>query len=1062
MVRTGRRRARIVTASVVLALMTSLGGPAAGPASAAPAAATSSADLTVHVSASDGDDGNSGAKNAPLKTIAAARDALAGRTSAEERGTVYIRGGTYVLDDTIRLEGPENSWVTYAAYRGEKVTITGSHELPAEGWKKLTDFSDETLAEAQYSSNSRLDTPESREGVYVYDLGAHGIDPGTLYKNGFNWVQQPFAPELVVNGGTQVLAEYPNGNGCSTKETDCHLWGTGAKWGAAGPRDLMNVDLDARFGPESAWNGSGTTPEPSSKTRSSSSRPASRDTWTPEEMRRMTPSVFTVGGRAAEADRYRRWAPEAVPTVDDLGTRGFGDYKDVPVQLDPWWIEDIDNTKSETEGWISGYLGNNYANDMLRILSWSGDTLYAKYPSMYIPQDSWTKVKVLNVLSEMDTAGEYYIDRYNDNDVLYYRPQGGTVEGMTATLQTFDKNFLLLDSTQGVTVRGLSMTGSLISGVQLLDAVGTLIDGVDISNVSMDAIRIGRTTDTITSMPDYETLQGGRDNVVQNSYLHDLGGGGVLLGGGDRATLRRGNNVARHNEIARFSKLATYTPAGYLYGVGNSFEYNYVHDAPHMAVQIMGNDMRVNHNHFYDVVKNAGDMGVIYAGRDFTYLGNEIGYNHFEKIGGSNDALYMDDGATGVRFHHNVVNGSNSGVNLNSGHSNTVNDNVFIGVKHAGHGGIYHKNGETRLPLANSWVLESRYNAFLDVREGEKYSATPESVATWHEHYVDGKQRYSDGTPITYPEITDWFIPRVTETGEVCTSATYSTSGTNGCSRATVWEDPDSVWVPSRVEIDHAVTIGSAGPAGFVETNATFSEPTSVFNISRWSDKVNTIGLSATSVAETGLDLDTLKFSGSGTVAQSYGSGWIAEWNRGVTAEGIGRPHRGDAKALWSTVDRAEKALADEPGGNGPPLMRAVAAATDAGEATDASQKRIDAADTALRGVIDTYRSTRWSASKTYGAGDTVFRDGRAYGALWYARGEEPGTSVTGAWAEVGKPVSCAGTTVPAWTASSVHRAGDTVAHDGRLWAAKWWTRNETPGEANGPWTSGGACGAGR
>lgn len=142
------------------------------------------------------------------------------------------------------------------------------------GWKKLTDFSDETLAEAQYSSNSRLDTPESREGVYVYDLGAHGIDPGTLYKNGFNWVQQPFAPELVVNGGTQVLAEYPNGNGCSTKETDCHLWGTGAKWGAAGPRDLMNVDLDARFGPESAWNGSGTTPGPSSKTRSSNSRPA--------------------------------------------------------------------------------------------------------------------------------------------------------------------------------------------------------------------------------------------------------------------------------------------------------------------------------------------------------------------------------------------------------------------------------------------------------------------------------------------------------------------------------------------------------------------------------------------------------------------------------------------------------------------------------------------------------------------------------------------------------------------------------------------------------------------
>ncbi|MFG2925791.1 carbohydrate-binding protein [Streptomyces sp. NPDC048305] len=1047
-----------MTASVALALMTGIGGPAAGAVTASPGSAT--AGLTVYVSVTEGDDDNSGGYGAPFRTVTAARDALAGRTSAEARGTVYIRGGTYVLDDTIRLEGEANSWVTYSAYRDEKVTITGSHELPSDGWKKLTDLSAETLAEPRYSSNSRLNTPELREGVYVYDLGAHGIDPGTLYKNGFNWVQQPFAPELVVDGGTQVLAEYPDGNTCSTKETGCHLWGTGDKWDAEGPGDLMNVDLDARFGPESSWNTSGTTPRAQFEDKKQQ-LPTGQDrsTWTPEELRRMTPSLYTVGGRAAENDRYKSWAPEAVPTVDDLGTRGFGAYTDVPVQLDPRWIEDIDNTTSETEGWLSGYFGNNYANDMERILSWSGDTLYTKYPSMYIPQDSWTKVKVLNVLSEMDTAGEYYIDRYHDNDVLYYRPQGGTIEGRSATLQTFDKNFMLLEDTRGVTLRGLSMTGSLVSGVQLLDAVGTLIDGVDISNVSMDAIRIGRTTDTITSMPDYETLRGGHDNVVQNSYLHDLGGGGVLLGGGDRSTLKRGNNIARNNEIARFSKLATYTPAGYMYGVGNSFEYNYVHDAPHMAVQIMGNDMRVNHNRFHDVVKNAGDMAAVYAGRDFTYLGNEIAYNSFEEIGGSNDALYMDDGATGVRFHHNVVNGSNSGVNLNSGHSNAVEDNVFIGVKHVGHGGIYHKNGETRLPLANNWVLESRFNAFLDVREGEKYSATPKTVATWHRHYTDGGAKYSDGTPITYPEITDWYVPRATATGLECTTALYATDGDSGCSRATVWDDADSVWVPSRVGIDHSVIVGST--TGFVQTEVTFSSPTSVYNLARWSDKVNTASVTATSVDETGLDLDTWKFSAAGSVARAYGAEWVDAWNRDVSSEGIGRPSRGDTAALWDAVDEAAGVLVDEPGGNAAPLAKALAAATAAGEATDTSQAGLDAAVAALDDAVAAYLSTRWSATRTYGAGDKVFHDGRAYEALWYARGEEPGTSATGAWAETGTGVRCGDGTVPAWTASSVHDAGDTVAHDGRLWTARWWTRNQAPGGSDGPWKDGGACEAG-
>ncbi|MFC8063790.1 hypothetical protein [Streptomyces sp. NPDC057293] len=888
MLRTRPRPARTLWAALALALTAGAVGPASGAAAAAGTTAAPGK-LTVYVSATDGDDANSGGRKDPFQTIAAARDALAGHTSAKARGTVLIRGGTYVLDDTVELKGTANSWVTYAPYRNEKVTITGSHELPAEGWKKLTGLSEETLAQPQYSSHSRLNTPELREGVWVYDLGAQGIDPGTLYKNGFNWVQDPFAPELVVGGDTQVLAEYPNSNSCATTETDCHLWGTGDKWDAEGPRDLMNVDLDARFGLQDDWNSSGTTPRAQFEDKKQQlDDPERRDTWSPQEMRRMTPQIFTVGGRAAAGDRYKSWAPEAVPTVDDLGTRGFGEYADVPVQLDPRWIEDIDNTKAETEGWLSGYFGNNYANDMVRLLSWSEDRLYTKYPSMYIPQDAWTKVKVLNVLSEMDTAGEYYIDRYDDNDVLYYRPEGGTIEGKDATLQTFDKNFFLLDGTQGVTLRGLAMTGSLVSGIQLLDAVGTLVDAVDISNVSMDAVRIGRTTDTITAMPDYQSLRGGHGNVVQNSYLHDLGGGGVLLGGGDRATLERGDNVARHNEIARFSKLATYTPAGYLYGVGNSFEYNYVHDAPHMAVQIMGNDMRVNHNHFYDVVKNAGDMGAVYAGRDFTYLGNEIAYNHFEKIGGSNDALYMDDGASGVRFHHNVVNGSNSGVNFNSGHGNTANDNVFVGVKHVGHGGIYHKKGETRLPLDNSWVLQSRFNTFLDVREGEKYSATPETVAAWHEHYTDGQATYSDGKPVVYPQVERWYVPRVTATGEECTAADYATAGTGGCSRATVWDDADSLYVPSGVEIDHAVVVG--GGSGFVETTATFTEPAAEYSLSRWSDKVNTRSVATASVAETGLDLDTLRFSGSGAVAEAYGAAWVAEWNRHVTAEGIGRP----------------------------------------------------------------------------------------------------------------------------------------------------------------------------
>ncbi|MEN5076105.1 right-handed parallel beta-helix repeat-containing protein [Isoptericola cucumis] len=879
----GRRTFRGLAAAAVAAALTA--GAAGGGAVAL--GSTGERGPVVYV-APGGDDANPGTKDAPLRTIEAGRDALAGSTSASRPGTVWIRGGEYVLDDAIDLEGEEHSWVTYEAYAGEDVRVTGAHELPDAGWQRLADLGADQLADPALSSHARLDTPGLREGVWVYDLGAAGVDPGTLYKNGFNWLPQPFAPELVVDGETQTLAEYPDGDGCADGDDGCYLYGNGAKWDVDGRGDLTQPDAVERFGPEEDWAVSGTTPRAQFEDKKQQlADSAQRDTWSQDEMRAMTPPLYEVGGRLLEGDRYQRWAPEAVPTIEDRGTRGFGEYADVPVQADPQEIADIDNTRYETEGWLSGYLGNNYADDMVRMLSWSGTTMYAKYPSMYWPRDDYTKVKAVNVLSELDVEGEYYIDRHDDNDVLYYKPAGDAVDGKQITLRAFDDNLFRLEGTTGVTLRGLSLSDSLVSGVQLLDAEGTLIDGVEISNVSMDAVRIGETTESITALPDYETVRGGHDNVVQNSYLHDLGGGGVLLGGGDRSTLERGNNVARHNEIARFSKLATYTPAGYLYGVGNSFEKNYVHDAPHMAVQIMGNDMRVNHNYFHDLVTNAGDQGVVYTGRDYTYLGNEVAYNVFEKIGGSNDAFYMDDGASGMRFHHNLVKDAHSGVFFQSGHSNTATDNVFVDVGRTGHDQMYHRNGEPGLPVPNGWVVQSRFNAFLDVREGEKYSATPENVARWRAHYTDGKARYTDGTKMLFPEIADWYVPRVTATGADCQAADYAPDADNGCDRATVWEDPDSLYVPARNAIDRSVIIGGGE---YEAGESSFSGPDATYRLDTWSDRINTNLSKPESLDAAGLDLETLTFSPTGEVATTLGRDWVQTWNRLVSLEDVGRP----------------------------------------------------------------------------------------------------------------------------------------------------------------------------
>ncbi len=88
-----------------------------------------------------------------------------------------------------------------------------------------------------------------------------------------------------------------------------------------------------------------------------------------------------------------------------------------------------------------------------------------------------------------------------------------------------------------------------------------------------------------------------------------------------------------------------------------------------------------------------------------------------------------------------------------------------------------------------------------------------------------------------------------------------------------------------------------------------------------------------------------------------------------------------------------------------------------------------------------------WSATATYGAGDRVSHQGSAWTARWWTRDQLPGDPY-GPWEEIVTTED--GTAV--WTPSRVFLAGDVVLHDGTRYRAKWWTRNQRPGDPHGPW----------
>ena len=248
-------------------------------------------------------------------------------------------------------------------------------------------------------------------------------------------------------------------------------------------------------------------------------------------------------------------------------------------------------------------------------------------------------------------------------------------------------------------------------------------------------------------------LGGGHNNTVANCVIHDMGHGGIYMAGGDRKSLERGNNMVKNCEFYNVSRLETYTPAIYLEGVGNTAQDNYIHDAPHMVIQIMGNDMLVTRNKIINTCYNANDMAPIYIGRDWTWLGNEISYNYIENVRYSTSTdfdfgIYMDDNASGVIIHHNIFNkiGGNA-IYSNKGYGHYVVDNIVVD----GTGPYYRylTNGyhSWARPVPNEKSLKYRFYDILrtydeavaagdESKEATKgYWNTQENINKWIEHY---------------------------------------------------------------------------------------------------------------------------------------------------------------------------------------------------------------------------------------------------------------------------------------------------------------------------------------
>ncbi|QSF44047.1 Ig-like domain-containing protein [Paenibacillus tianjinensis] len=162
--------------------------------------------------ATNGSDSNNGTKDAPFLTLEKARDTI--RSLKAKKGlpnggvTVYLREGRYERTASFELRqqdsGEAGKPITYTAYPGESVTLSGAEQLAKSAFVPVTDP----------AVLSRIISTEARTKVLTADLAALGItDYGQLSRHGYylaNDLSQVPPMELYVAGQGMTLARWPN------------------------------------------------------------------------------------------------------------------------------------------------------------------------------------------------------------------------------------------------------------------------------------------------------------------------------------------------------------------------------------------------------------------------------------------------------------------------------------------------------------------------------------------------------------------------------------------------------------------------------------------------------------------------------------------------------------------------------------------------------------------------------------------------------------------------------------------------------------------------------------
>ena len=321
--------------------------------------------------------------------------------------------------------------------------------------------------------------------------------------------------------------------------------------------------------------------------------------------------------------------------------------------------------------WMWGYLTVDWAFCTNRIenFDYENRTLLTTFCSRYGVRDD-AAYYYFNVFEELDTAGEWYLDR--ETCVLYlYAPE--KLETCAIELSVSQEDLLVVEDAEHLTFRGFTLQGTRGNAV---NATG--------NHLTVEYC-------LIHNVGGYGVILYGYDNLVGNNEVTRTGQGGIELGGGDPATLTPGNSRVYNNLVHDWGQTDGYHGIR-LRGVGNLVDHNELYNYRDVAINHYGNNHVIEYNLIHDVSLQSNDASAIYTGttsKSWEYMGTTVRYNAIYNVGTHGfcypNGIYADDAIIGQRIYGNLlVNVPDNGILVGGGREHSIWGNVVINTGNCG------------------------------------------------------------------------------------------------------------------------------------------------------------------------------------------------------------------------------------------------------------------------------------------------------------------------------------------------------------------------------------------